>query len=113
MVADWKIIAGDPEFFAVTKAMHNALQGGDRGLTAEERALYERTSRQNASLLEESYDFVFVHDPQPAGILPHHGGGSARWVWRCHIDTARPNPEVWRFLRGYLSDYHAAVFTMA
>src|SRR5581483_11960717 len=36
-----------------------------------------------------------------------------RWVWRCHIDTSHPNPEVWAFLRPYLAPYDAAVFTMA
>jgi trehalose synthase len=112
LVADWKIISGDEAFFQVTKAVHNGLQGADRVLTAEEQATYLTASRQNAQSLEESYDFIVVHDPQPAAILPLHGKGTARWIWRCHIDTAQPNPAVWGFLRGYLTDYDAAVFTM-
>jgi trehalose synthase len=113
LVADWKIISGDDRFFAVTKAMHNALQGAARGLTEAERALYLETAERNAALLEEQYDFVFVHDPQPASILSLHGRGEARWVWRCHIDTSHPNAEVWEFLRPALHPYDAAVFTMA
>jgi len=113
LVADWKIIAGDQRFFEVTKTIHNGLQGSERSLTEQERTTYRATSELNASLLEESYDFVFVHDPQPAAILPLRGKDSARWVWRCHIDTAKPNPEVWQFLQGFLTDYDAAVFTMA
>ena len=41
-----------------------------------------------------------------------HGRGDARWVWRCHIDTSEPNPDVWGFLRPFLVQYDAAVFTL-
>ena len=113
LVADWKVISGEREFFEVTKTIHNGLQGGERTLTETERATYRATNERNAAALEESYDFVFVHDPQPAAILPLRGKDSGRWIWRCHIDTAEPNPETWAFLREFLSDYDAAVFTMA
>jgi len=113
LIADWKIIYGDEPFFAVTKAMHNALQGAARGLGEEERALYRANAERNARLLEERYDLVFVHDPQPAAVASLRGAGDGRWVWRCHIDTSHPNPEVWAFLRPYLAPYDAAVFTMA
>ena len=55
---------------------------------------------------------IVAHDPQPAGILAAHGVDGTRWIWRCHIDTAQPNPDVWRFMRRFLDGYHAAVFTM-
>ena len=113
LMADWKIISGEREFFEVTKTIHNGLQGGERALTKSERATYRATNERNAAALEESYDFVFVHDPQPAAILPFRGKDSGRWIWRCHIDTAEPNPETWAFLRDFLSAYDAAVFTMA
>jgi trehalose synthase len=113
LVADWKIISGDDQFFQVTKTIHNGLQGAEGGLSRLDVTIYAANAERNAALLEEEYDFVFVHDPQPAGILPLHGKRNARWVWRCHIDTSHPNLEVWKFLRGYLSDYDAAVFTMA
>jgi trehalose synthase len=112
LACDWKIISGDEEFFQVTKKMHNALQGAAEGHTAQEQRTYWVNAERNARLLEEKYDFVIVHDPQPAGILPAHGKGDSRWVWRCHIDTSEPNPQVWQFLRGMLGDYDAAVFTM-
>ena len=112
LVADWKLITGDEAFFAVTKAMHNALQGAVRGLTPAEQETYLTHSARNASLLEESYDLIVVHDPQPLALLELHGKGEARWVWRCHIDTADPNPQVWGFLRPYLEGYDAAVFTL-
>lgn len=112
LVAEWKVISGDEAFFRVTKAMHNALQGAERGLSEKEINTYLANSEHNAASFDEEYDFVFVHDPQPAAILPLHGKGDAGWVWRCHIDTSQPHPGVWGFLKEYLKEYDAAVFTM-
>lgn len=112
LAADWKIITGDRDFFTVTKTMHNALQGSPRSLTAHEKEIYLTYSTRNAHLLEEEYDLIVVHDPQPLAIPQFHGRGTTRWVWRCHIDTSEPHPGLWDFLRPYLDDYDAAVFTM-
>jgi trehalose synthase len=112
LVAHWKIISGDEAFFQVTKTVHNGLQGASRGLTEADRAVFLENTERYAALLQEQYDLVFIHDPQQAGILRLRGKDDARWVWRCHIDTSHPNPEVWHFMRGLLGDYDAAVFTM-
>jgi len=112
LTVDWKVIGGRPDFFHATKALHNALQGSPETLTDAERTAYLDCTRENAALLDGSYDFVIIHDPQPAALLSVHGSGGARWVWRCHIDTSEPNADAWRFLRPFLADYDAAVFTM-
>jgi trehalose synthase len=114
LIADWQVINGDQQFFAATKAMHNALQGAPRDLDEHERATYLANAQRNAALMgDERYDFIFVHDPQPAPLLHAHGKGDARWVWRCHIDTSQPNPDTWAFLRPHLDGYDAAIYTMA
>jgi len=112
IVTDWKLIAGDEAFFGVTKKIHNALQGARESLTADEREVYLATAEKNARAFEERYDYVVIHDPQPAAMLARGSRNSARWIWRCHIDTAQPNAEVWEFLRGLLEGYDAAVYTM-
>ncbi len=112
LAVDWKVMAGSPDFFAATKALHNGLQGSTRALSDAEQGAYLDCVRENAQSLDDDYDFVVVHDPQPAGLLGAHGSGGARWVWRCHIDTSEPNPQAWSFLRPLLADYDAAVFTM-
>src|SRR6266508_6122439 len=62
LVADWKLITGDDQFFSVTKTIHNGLQGGDRTLTTAEQKTYLEYSARNAELLEEEeYDIVVVH----------------------------------------------------
>jgi trehalose synthase len=112
LTVDWQVLAGSPEFFRATKALHNALQGAPRSLSEAERKAYLDCTRENAPRLDRGYDFVIVHDPQPAALLSLHGRGDARWVWRCHIDTSEPNPDAWRFLRPFIADFDAAVFTM-
>jgi len=107
------VITADDSFFTVTKAIHNALQGASVRLSPEDQTAYQDVCARNAALLTEEYDFVVVHDPQPAGILPLRGRGSSRWIWRCHIDTSEPDPEAWSFVRAFLTDYDAAVFTLA
>ena len=110
--ADWRIIPGTVEFFKVTKSFHNALQGARMELTEEARDVYLRHSQRIADLLGSGYDYIVVHDPQPAALRALHGRDGARWVWRCHIDTSEPNQEVLRFLTAFLLEYDALVFTM-
>ena len=78
VLADWKLITGDQTFFTVTKAIHNGLQGAPRELTPAEQETYLTHSVRNAQLLEEEYDLVVVHDPQPLALLKLHGKGTAR-----------------------------------
>jgi trehalose synthase len=110
---DWKVIAGGEGFFRATKALHNGLQGAPRPLRAEEREAWLACARENARSVDGHYDFVVVHDPQPAALAAMRTEGHARWVWRCHIDTSEPNLDTWAFLRPYLAEFDAAVFTMA
>jgi trehalose synthase len=111
LVADWRLIRGDERFFAVTKSIHNALQGADLILTAGECADYLEHSKLNAAELNDDYDVIVVHDPQGLPMHSYHSSGGARWIWRCHIDTSAPNAAVWEVLREFVASYDAAVFT--
>ena len=111
--AGWQVIEGEDEFFNVTKACHNGLQGMDIPLTEEMKGVWRRYNEMNAARFEGEYDFVVVHDPQPAGLLHYHGVGDGKhWAWRCHIDTSHPNPVYWDFFAPYISEYEAGIFTM-
>jgi trehalose synthase len=111
--AEWQVIEGEDEFFNVTKACHNGLQGMDIPFTQEMKAIWQRYNEMNAQKFEGEYDFVVVHDPQPAGLLHYHGrAGGKHWAWRCHIDTSHPNPAYWDFFAPYISEYQAGIFTM-
>jgi trehalose synthase len=109
---EWRIIQGHDEFFAVTKTIHNALQGDPHGLTKEQQEIFHRYNALNADLFEDDYDYVIVHDPQPAAMVDHFPDSSASWIWRCHIDLSTPNPDVLAFLAPPLERYDAAIFHM-
>ena len=116
--ADWQVMHGSDEFFAVTKAVHNGLQGADIEWTAAMQRIYLEKVLDNALLLEGDYDYVVIHDPQPAAMLSflreRLGGrmGNTTWIWRCHIDLTAANPEVWEFFRPFVELHDASVWTM-
>src|SRR3954462_10077892 len=110
--AEWRIIAGAEEFFATTKTIHNALQGDPLGLTSTQQEVYRRFQTLNAEQFSDEYDYVLVHDPQPAGMIEHFPDSAAHWIWRCHIDLSQPNPDVLGFLLPWLTRFDAAIFHM-
>lgn len=110
--AEWRLIHGQPEFFTVTKAFHNALQGGHYNLGEVEQKLYLDVNERSAEALGNDYDVYIVHDPQPAALRHFTGPRNAKWIWRCHIDSSSPDEHVSGFLRPYLEEYDAVVFTM-
>jgi trehalose synthase len=118
--ADWLVIAGDPEFFAVTKRIHNGLYGspGDGGdLGKRERAIYERTLGANVDRVRREVragDIVIVHDPQPAGLIASLVELGAHVIWRCHVGYDGTNEwtdRAWAFVRPYVEGAHAHVFS--
>jgi len=111
--AEWQVIEGADEFFNVTKAAHNGLQGMEIELTDEMKEIWQQYNEMNAEKFEGEYDFVVIHDPQPAGMLHYRQAGSdEHWTWRCHIDTSHPNPAYWDFFAPYINEYEAGIFTM-
>jgi trehalose synthase len=111
---EWRIIKGADAFFAATKTIHNALQGNPQGLTVEQREVFAQFQELNAREIDaDAYDFIVVHDPQPVGVIDHLGGGSAKWIWRGHIDFSTPNDDVLDFLLPSIRRYDAAVFHLA
>ncbi len=110
--AEWRLIHGEPEFFTVTKAFHNGLQGGHYDLGDQAHELYLAANEQSAKLLSTEYDVFIVHDPQPVALRHFSGPRNAKWIWRCHIDSSAPDPSVSSFLTPFIEEYDAFVFTM-
>lgn len=111
--ADWKVMYGRDDFFHVTKTIHNSLQGDPRELTDAEKAIFERYSLINVGGLSDDYDFVIIHDPQPAAFRLFAPDTDAQWIWRCHIDLSTPNRQVLDFLLPFIEVYDLSVFHMA
>jgi trehalose synthase len=118
--ARWFVIEGPPEFFAVTKRIHNRLHGtaGDGGpLDGEARRIYEAVLAENMAEFgdrAQEGDVVILHDPQTAGLVPAMLDAGAFVIWRCHVGLDHPNEiarQTWQFLLPYLRDADACVFS--
>jgi trehalose synthase len=107
----WEVITGGNDFFEVTKAFHNALQGSEYKLTQHARDIFLMHNEQNRQRMQFSEDVVVIHDPQPVALIRDRQKSPQRWVWRCHIDLSNPNAEVWGFLRPFVEQYDAAIFS--
>jgi len=110
--ASWDVIKGDQAFFSVTKAFHNALHGKPEEITEDMLEIYRANTEMNLRDLNFVGDVIFVHDPQPAGLVLRKQQMGRQWVWRCHIDVSAPQAAVWNFLRPYIEQYDAAIFSM-
>ena len=118
--ARWMVISGNPDFFKVTKRIHNNLHGapGDGGpLDSAEHEIYENNLQENADELAglvSERDIVILHDPQTAGLVEKVRSTGAKVIWRCHVGLDTPNDvarTAWDFLRPYVSSADAYVFS--
>jgi len=116
----WVVIEGSPEFFEVTKRIHNLLHGvssDGAGFSVAERATYESTLKRNAHALADVVkggDVVILHDPQSAGLVAALSALGAIVIWRSHVGIDEPNDfarAAWELLRPYLDRASAFVFS--
>lgn len=111
----WEVITGTPEFYQCTKGMHNALQGNRLDIPESLLREYKKTNRRNYERLRarlEEADIVFIHDPQPAALLNFCPNRRGKWIWRCHIDASQPYRPVWKFLRPFVAEYDASIWSL-
>jgi trehalose synthase len=107
----WRVIQGRPDFFSITKKMHNALQGADINLTDLKTQIYEEVAYENAARVHLDHDVVIVHDPQPLPLVRHFRK-KAPWIWRCHVDLSHPNSDMWGYLAPMIERYDAVVLSL-
>jgi len=107
----WDVITGGDDFFAVTKAFHNALHGEGFQMADDAFKVFLAYNEQNAGRLQFDTDFTVIHDPQPAALIEARHGHKGHWIWRCHIDLSQPNRRVWDFLAPFVNQYDGAIFS--
>jgi trehalose synthase len=111
IITEWRVIQGRPDFFSITKKIHNALQGARINLTELKMQIYEEVAYENALRNHLDHDLVIVHDPQPLPIINCYRK-KAPWIWRCHIDLSEPNIELWAYLMPFVEKYDAVVLSL-
>jgi trehalose synthase len=115
----WVVIRERPQFFALTKRLHNLLHDAGDGepLNAAERRLYEEAREDGGghlAALVRPGDVVFLHDPQTAGLAEIAKATGATVLWRCHVGVDRPGEaarSAWRFLTPYVEAADLYVFS--
>ena len=114
--ASWEVITGEPEFYQCTKSFHNAIQGNNIDIPENLLNVYEETNAKTAEVLFDKLqeaDVVIIHDPQPAAMIQYFPNRRGKWVWRCHIDASSPYRPVWKYLRNFVAQYDASIFSLS
>ncbi|MFH1378974.1 MAG: glycosyltransferase [bacterium] len=105
----WNVIKGGEKFFEVTKKIHNTLHGKLDVISRSEWNLYDETIGQNLKDINLERDIIFVHDPQPLGLIGEKKNN--HWIWRCHIDLSNPDMQVWKHIKKFVERFDASVFS--
>lgn len=107
----WRTIQGSPDFFSITKKIHNALQGEEMNLTERKMRIYEDVVYENAIRNHLEHDIVIIHDPQPLPMV-NHQRKRGPWIWRCHVDLSNPQRTLWDYLARFVEKYDAVVLSL-
>lgn len=106
----WRILHGTPDFFAITKKFHNALQGAPINLTEIKKRLYIRANEDFSMFTHIDHDYVIVHDPQPLPLIKYYAKKQP-WIWRCHVDLSTSNNAIWDFLKKFILRYDMMIIS--
>ncbi|HOL63564.1 MAG TPA: hypothetical protein PK103_09410, partial [Elusimicrobiales bacterium] len=96
----WEIIKGNEEFYKVTKKFHNALHGVKEDFSQKDFEIFTETNNSNIEKIDMDKDIVFIHDPQPIGLIKAKKDN--KWFWRCHIDLTNSDKRVYDFLKQFI-----------
>ena len=108
----WRIIHGSPDFFNITKKIHNGLQGEKVRLSRREQEFYIKTNRRFSEFTHLDHDLVVVHDPQPLALI-NFCQQRQPWLLRLHLDLTKPSAAVWNFLKPTINKYDQVVVSDA
>ncbi|RKY37792.1 MAG: glycosyl transferase family 1 [Candidatus Omnitrophota bacterium] len=108
----WDVIKGGEQFFQVTKKFHNLLHGRQDLINAHDFEVFMHTTELNIEEMDIYGDIMFIHDPQPIGLIKKkYEDKNRKWLWRCHIDVSNPDQDVWCFLKKFIVKYNASIFS--
>jgi len=116
IVTSWEVISGESDYYQCTKSFHNGIQGNQVEIPERLLRIYEKTNAKTAEVLKEKLrnsDIVIIHDPQPAALIKFLPKRKGKWVWRCHIDANKPFRPVWKYIRNFVVQYDASIFSLS
>src|SRR6266516_5655724 len=66
---EWRVIQGTPDFFSITKKMHNALQGAEIDLSSVKKESYEQVIYENSVLNLMNHKFIIKKEQQHLSVI--------------------------------------------
>ena len=112
--ASWMVLEGAPEFFEITKRLHNLLQGAEGSLSKKEYDTYVGYNERLAKSIKDKgveADVWVLHDPQTLPLASFLPEGS-KIIWVCHIDLTLPNRQVIDQLSPLMKKADRVVFSL-
>ena len=102
----WLVIEADPQFFVITKKIHNLLQGKVGFISEKEKEFFLSVNREMGKKLTKflkrfKNGVVIIHDPQPLPLIKAIPDNFSS-LSRLHIDLSLPNPSILEFLRPFI-----------
>lgn len=114
--AEWKAISEVPaDFYEVTNAIYDGIQGIDYNFTAREWRIYEDFNQRIAKeIAGDAWDFVLIQDHQMLASLSQVSNkGKTKWIWQSHSETHDPGEALMNQLKKYLQPYDGVIFYLS
>ncbi|HYZ30511.1 MAG TPA: glycosyltransferase [Thermoleophilaceae bacterium] len=106
---EWRVLYGAAPFGDVARDLYDGLQGAETAIAPSTWSEYLEGVAAGAAGLCDDCDVLVLHDPATLGLLAQDDG-SARVVWRCHVDASEPEPATWDRLVPLLENCDWGVF---
>ena len=86
----WRVLFGDPDLRRVAASLDHGLRGGESAIEDGDWERWQEACERIGRGLNETADLVVLHDPGTLGLA---SGLDMPFVWRCHVDASRAEPE--------------------
>lgn len=113
--AEWRVARVKPEQEAANNVLNDALNGRFVRWThnlSDAWVSHEREYDQ-LGISPRDYDFVVVHGVEAAGIIAGTShlrkAGGPKWIWHCHADMSKVQPDIWHFLTLQTMQYESRI----
>ncbi|MBI2955060.1 MAG: hypothetical protein HYY30_12145 [Chloroflexi bacterium] len=110
IITEWRTVISKPHQIEVNKALNLALDGHFVQWTPKMHATW---LNYRSVAISPDYDFVVVHDVGLLGMVEAASWissmGRTRWVWHCHSDLSRAQPDIRDLLAFYARQYHRRI----
>ncbi|MDD5439242.1 MAG: glycosyltransferase [Candidatus Omnitrophica bacterium] len=104
----WEAIEPDHDLTAIAKVFHDGLRGSAVHTTTD---MFQKFMALDDDMMRKASikgDIVLMYDVPALALVHKRHEHESKWVWNCHLDLSKPDPEIWHFLKGFIEEYDTA-----